>query len=76
MSVGFVLVEMRMLSPNCGRKNHVMLFARDVHMLGTFDGIDDSHVLHDKGIQGVQVLEIVVNVKEGATKTCGGYGEV
>lgn len=56
-------------------KSFVKLFARDVHGLGTLDGIDDSHVLHGKAIHRVEVLGMVVNVKPGATKMFGGYGK-
>ncbi|CAM9393581.1 unnamed protein product [Laminaria digitata] len=53
--------------------SYVKLFARDVHGLGTLDGIDDSHVLHGKAIHRVEVLGMVVHVKPGATKMFGGY---
>ena len=50
------------------------LLVRDVHGLGTIDGIDDSHVFHDKAIQRVEVAGVVVHIKFGATKSFGGYG--
>lgn len=52
------------------------LFARDVHGLGTLDGIDDSHVLHgSKAVHRVEVSGVVVHIKPGATKAFGSYGE-
>lgn len=52
------------------------LFSRDVHAMGTLEGIDDSHVLHGKAANRVEVSGIVVHVKPGQTKTFGSYGEL
>lgn len=58
------------------KQSYVKLFARDVHGLGTLEGIDDSHVLHgNKAVHRVQVSGIVVHIKPGATKAFGSYGE-
>lgn len=56
-------------------KSYVKLFSKDVHAMDTLDGIDDSHVLHGKAVQRVEVFGIVVHVKPGQTKTLGSYGE-
>ncbi|CAM9396045.1 unnamed protein product, partial [Hapterophycus canaliculatus] len=54
--------------------SYVKLFARDVHGLGTLEGIDDSHVLHgNKAVHRVEVSGMVVHVKPGATKAFGSY---
>lgn len=58
------------------RKSHVKLLARDVHGLGTIEGIDDSHVLHGKVIHRVEVAGAIVNIKPGQTKSFGSYGAV
>ncbi|CAN0111277.1 unnamed protein product [Scytosiphon promiscuus] len=54
--------------------SYVKLFARDVHGLGTLEGIDDSHVLHgNKAVHRVEVSGMVVHIKPGTTKTFGSY---
>lgn len=57
-------------------KTYVKLFSKDVHAMDTLDGIDDSHVLHGKAVQRVEVFGIAVHIKPGQTKTLGGYGEL